>query len=311
MGTEPLRLLFVVTGKDGNSASEVDIIAVHGLSPCSVPDCEHAFNTWRKPPGEKGHLWLQEDLPEYNPKARIFLYEYSSKIAYEGTKGLFFDKANDLLEDLYLERTAVSKFLSTSTAWSWGPFGRATLVNAHANPRYSLIRNSTYGLVFFGAPHEGGEAIGAVAAKIGRSLGLQPKDDIFETLKDGSIFADTLKESWRHQLESHQIVSFWEGIGDVVSRESATFGLSGSRENIVRLDADHRDLCRFDYSMHDQDNSKLVRGNIQALYKGAIRHSEFISQLSPVAEKGEDRFVALRSPNVAGGTSLFAESRAR
>lgn len=188
----------------------------------------------------------------------------------------------------------------------------------------------SYGLVFFGAPHEGGETIGAVAAKIGRSLGLQPKDDIFETLKDGSIFADTLKESWRHQLESHQIVSFWEGIGDVsyhtcslprtsklnwrlqvVSRESATFGLSGSRENIVRLDADHRDLCRFDYSMHDQDNSKLVRGNIQELYKGAIRHSEFISQLSPVAEKGEDRFVALRSPNVAGGTSLFAESRAR
>ena len=56
---------------------------------------------------------------------------------------------------------------------------------------------------------------------------------------------------------------------------------------------------------------KLVRGNIQELYKGAIRHSELISQLWPVAEKGEDRFVALRSPNVAGGTSLFAESRAR
>lgn len=87
------------------------------FSPCSVPDREHAFNTWRKPPGEKGHLWLQEDLPEYTPKARIFLYEYSSKIAYEGTKGLFFDKANDLLEDLYLERTAVGKFLGTSTAW--------------------------------------------------------------------------------------------------------------------------------------------------------------------------------------------------
>lgn len=96
-----------------------------------------------------------------------------------------------------------------------------------------------------------------------------------------------------------------------MSKESATFGLAGSRENIVRLDADHRNMCRFDESMQDQDNFKLVRGNIQELYNGAIRHSELISHLSPVAEKFEDRFVALRSPNVAGGLSLFAGSKIR
>ena len=96
-----------------------------------------------------------------------------------------------------------------------------------------------------------------------------------------------------------------------MSKESATFGLSGSRENIVRLDADHRNMCRFDDSMRDQDNFKLVRGNIQELYNGAIRHSELISHLWPVAEEVEDRFVALRSPNMASGHSLFAGSRVR
>lgn len=68
----------------------------------------------------------------------------------------------------------------------------------------------------------------------------------------------------------------------IVSKESATFGLLGSRENVVRLDADHRNSCRFDDSMHDQDNFKLVRGNIQELYNDAIRHSQLISRL-PVA----------------------------
>ena len=85
------------------------IIAIHGLNPRSVSDHEHAFNTWRKPPEEGGRLWLRDDLPKYTPKARVFLYEYNSKVAYGVTQGRFFDKANDLLEDLYLERSAVSR----------------------------------------------------------------------------------------------------------------------------------------------------------------------------------------------------------
>ena len=87
------------------------------------------------------------------------------------------------------------------------------------------IDTPRYGLVFFGTPHEGGEKIGAVAAKVARGLGLQPKNDIFETLKDGSIFSDMLKESWRRQLECYQIVSFWEGIGDV-SYQTCSFPMA-------------------------------------------------------------------------------------
>ena len=51
-------------------------------------------------------------------------------------------------------------------------------------------------------------------------------------------------------------------------KKSATFGLSGNRENVVRLEANHSDLCRFDEN--DEDNSKLVLSNIEDLYDNAV-----------------------------------------
>ena len=75
------------------------------------------------------------------------------------------------------------------------------------------------GLAFFGTPHEGGDerlvALGAAAARIASALHVQPSNDLIETLKKGSLFSDLLAEQWRHHLESYQLVSFWEGIGDV------------------------------------------------------------------------------------------------
>jgi hypothetical protein len=52
----------------------------------------------------------------------------------------------------------------------------------------------------------------------------------------------------------------------LVPRESAVFGLDGRRENQVKLDAAHRDMCRFNPSMKkDTDNYFLVEGNIADL----------------------------------------------
>lgn len=50
--------------------------------------------------------------------------------------------------------------------------------------------------------------------------------------------------------------------------------MPGDCENIVKLDADHGDVCRFDTSEHDQDNYELVRGNIKDIYKNALKIGE-------------------------------------
>lgn len=36
-----------------------------------------------------------------------------------------------------------------------------------------------------------------------------------EALKKGSLFSDALQNQWRHQIKQYQIVTFYEGIGDV------------------------------------------------------------------------------------------------
>ena len=127
-------------------------------------------------------------------------------------------------------------------------------------------------------------ALGKAAARVASLLHLQASNDVIETLKSGSLFADLLGEQWRHQLESYQLVSFWEGKGNIVPKRSATFGLSGTRENIVELNADHSNLCCYDGSMQDQDNFKLVANNIQDLYKDALKRGESV-ELSSRADQ--------------------------
>jgi len=74
------------------------IIAVHGLNPRSKKDADHAWDTWRTPVGPQGQLWLRDDLPQYIPESRIFLYEYNSTAVYGKDRSTFIDKANELLE---------------------------------------------------------------------------------------------------------------------------------------------------------------------------------------------------------------------
>lgn len=96
------------------------------------------------------------------------------------------------------------------------------------------------GLAFFGTPHEGGDgrlvALGAAAAHIASALHVQPSNDLIETLKKGSLFSDLLAEQWRHHLESYQLVSFWEGIGDVgIYTDSPGSELTSARSSRRRV----------------------------------------------------------------------------
>ena len=50
--------------------------------------------------------------------------------------------------------------------------------------------------------------------------------------------------------------------------------MPGDRENIVKLDADHSDVCRFDESEHDQDNYELVERNMRDVYLNALKKGE-------------------------------------
>jgi Putative serine esterase (DUF676) len=192
------------------------VIAVHGLNPQSKDDADHALDTWRMPNGEHGRLWLRDDLPQYIPKSRIFLYEYNSTAVYGKDRGTFIDKANMLLEEIRLERRKAAKrpiiFLGHSLG---GLLIKQALINAYnsSNSKYNLIKDATTGLAFFATPHDGASStkvtFADILAKIATSLGIQQGDNIVETLKNEGTFSDIMHEQWRHRLPHYSVVSFW------------------------------------------------------------------------------------------------------
>ncbi|KAK4188864.1 hypothetical protein QBC35DRAFT_495003 [Podospora australis] len=276
----PLRQLYPDPPVYGAAdTAKVDIIAVHGLNPKSKDDEQHAWDTWRTPPGPNGHLWLREDLPHFVPDSRIFLYEYNSTAVYGRDRDTFTGKASELLEAIRVERddddVRPILFLGHSMG---GLLIKQALINAHNNPKYTEIRNATTGLAFFATPHNGGDwklvSLGSVAAKIATATGFQQGDDVLETLKQGSIFSDIMHELFRQQLMKYDIISFWGARDTAVPPESARLGLPGDVENVVKLNADHRSVCKFSATDRtDQDNLKFVRRNIKDLYNSAIRKS--------------------------------------
>jgi hypothetical protein len=72
----------------------------------------------------------------------------------------------------------------------------------------------------------------------------------------------------------------------IVSAESARFGMPGDHENVVKLNADHSGVCKFGPSQTDQDNFKLVRGNIRDLYKRALQKCELSTIPSIIGQEG-------------------------
>ncbi|KAH6662032.1 hypothetical protein B0J14DRAFT_645554 [Halenospora varia] len=150
------------------------------------------------------------------------------------------------------------------------------LVNASVNPEYSSIKKATRSLVFFGTPHAGGSdklvTMGRICSRIVTTVSTNPSNDILEAVTPGSLFSDVLDENFRHQLLSYKIVSFYEGIGNIVPRDSAVIGLPGCVEAQLAMATKHSDMCRFDPSvLADQDNFKIVNARIRRLYREVVQ----------------------------------------
>ena len=79
------------------------IVAVHGLNPSGSED--HAVDTWMDK--KSRNLWLRDRIPQQQPNARVFLYDYNSSPVFGNSQGRFGDEATLFLELLRHERTEV------------------------------------------------------------------------------------------------------------------------------------------------------------------------------------------------------------
>jgi hypothetical protein len=73
-----------------------------------------------------------------------------------------------------------------------------------------------------------------------------------------------------------------------VSRQSATIGLPGNIEDILPLNADHSDMCKFDpNNKDDESNYEVVSEAVTELYEQALNQNNEVLANLPNAPKHE------------------------
>lgn len=235
---------------------EIDLVFVHGLNPFSNQN--HAYDTWTH---QNGRCWLYHFLPDDIPEARIWIFGYNSNVATDVSEARIKDHADVLLDRLQQKRKEGRRHGDIPIIFVGHSLGglviKQALLNARDNSFFNPVSKSTYGLVFFGTPHQGGRggAFGSLAARIAKFVSADRADnDLLECLKANSLFTQEASERFSHQLENYKVISFFEtkpmklgvrGISEiVVDRQSAVLNLGGSRERREALNADHSAMCK-------------------------------------------------------------------
>ncbi|SLM35359.1 WD40/YVTN repeat-like-containing domain, partial [Lasallia pustulata] len=250
---------------------DVDIIAVHGLNPTNTEF--HAEATWTV----EDKLWLRDFLPPQLPSARVLLFGYNANVAFETSKAGVREQAINLLNRIASKREEAEERPIVFVAHSLGGIVvKRALVEAKLDDSYKSIREATYGIAFFGTPHQGGNftKLGDIAASIIRGVLRNPSSTFMEALKKDSLFSDALVGDFRHQLEDYHVLSFFETLpmgrlGLIVDQKSATLGLAGLRERQIPMDADHTGVCKFESV--EGDDYEQVSFNLVRLVKSAVK----------------------------------------
>lgn len=152
-------------------------------------------------------------MPPQLPSAQVLLFGYNANVAFETSIAGVREQAINLLNRIASKRDESEERPIVFVAHSLGGIVvKRALVEAKLDDSYKSIREATYGIAFFGTPHQGGNfaKLGEIAASITRGVLRNPSNTFMEALKKDSLFSDTLVGDFRHQLEDYYVLSFFE-----------------------------------------------------------------------------------------------------
>lgn len=162
---------------------------------------------------------------------------------------------------------------------------KQALVWAHREPRYRTIKDYTLGVVFFGTPHRGSDKAnyGKILANIATGVMHRPKSKLINTLESNSEVLMRLTSEFKFDAPDMEIMTFYETkrmgpfSGLVSTRDPMSLGLVTdhvqqivekhsaflelSHEDTQPVDANHRDMCKFDTRNHETYNKLVKRVN--------------------------------------------------
>ncbi|RFN43712.1 tetratricopeptide-like helical domain, partial [Fusarium flagelliforme] len=252
------------------------IVAVHGLN-------GHREKSWT---AENGIHWLRNLLPNDVPRARILSWGYDANThAASGTSSLLlYDHARTLVSDLTRKRmlTKCSQRPIIFIAHSLGGIVvKSALIHSDAARQGALleqrsIKLSTYGILFMGTPHQGGNGVqlGRILANVA-SVFVATDDRLFKHLERDSEWL--LQQLGQYGPISGEFVTKFAyeeyptsvALGKkilVVPRASAVVPGQADAEPIV-IHADHKNMVKFHSG---QDVSYItVSEHIQIMMVGA------------------------------------------
>ncbi|KAL7267085.1 hypothetical protein RUND412_010342 [Rhizina undulata] len=262
-----LFLLHPDPSQENSLDINVDIVAMHGLN-------GDPYKTWT---AQNGNFWLASFLPKEIPHARIFTYGYASKAHFSDSSQKVEDFAKNLLHRLSQKRMHENEkrrpiiFICHSLG---GIVIKKALILAYAAKEYADLRNSVYGIIFMGTPHQG-SIVAVYASLLSTFIPVRSliRADLLKELEPGSKSLENISYEFKHigmSLES--IVSFYEtnghlgGTVDVVPKESAITNLPNERA--LPFDARHGEMGK--YASQDSQNYIAVLDAIHSMVDKAV-----------------------------------------
>ncbi|KAF6228261.1 hypothetical protein HO133_007991 [Letharia lupina] len=240
----------------------VDIVAVHGLN-------GDPFRTWTTGGSEK--MWLKDlDLLPSNLKnSRILTYGYDANVT-----AMFGKTSSDrilqhahtliaqLVADRELEDATQRPIIFVCHSLGGIVVKRAIAYSASRTSKsiqhVHSIYVSTFGILFLGTPHDGGNKA-KLASTSRRMIGalvpskiLDTEGQLLDAVQEGSEVLQNITDMFVPLMKDFHIFFFWEqektnmGVTqDYVVEESSAAPILDSTER-AGLPGDHRNMCKFE-----------------------------------------------------------------
>ncbi|KAI9782759.1 MAG: hypothetical protein M1816_001711 [Peltula sp. TS41687] len=310
---EPLEIPLVTLGlhtlypPDGSSIKPtLDIVAVHGLG-------GNAYSTWRH---SSGNLWLQELSKSSKLRStRILTFGYHATAFIrpfsKSSTGRTFTFAEILLNDLSDARSSRTEkfrpiiFIGHSLG---GIVIKTALTHAHSRTTlFGNILDSTKAILFFGTPHQGADVAAwtGFLDKLTTILGIK-STEVTKELKTWSTPLLELSTEFSELAPRFNLTTFFEqrsyhGV-TVVHEGSARMGQQSER--VIGLDADHRDICKFEST--GDSNYKRVLKRLEAVATEIEEQTSIEARESAVPRPSLE-IPFLRDPKFIGREDIIQE----
>ncbi|KAI0424659.1 ribonuclease-like protein p/mrp subunit [Xylaria sp. FL1042] len=255
---------------------EIDIVAVHGIN-------GDAFNTFSTKSNNRFWLGDHDMLPRDVKNSRIMTYRYPASVAtlFGGTSSdRILQHAQTMIAELVADREledATERPIVFICHSLGGIIVKRALVysasrtGSHINHLHSIYV-STYGILFFGTPHQG-SGTANLATFVQRIIDVllpsklvDSQAQLLDALKEGSEVLQEITDNFAPLMRDLRIYFFWEqqktDLGykfDYVVNENSAAPILDNTDR-AGLRADHRNMCSF--TSRNAPGYKLVASSL-------------------------------------------------